>query len=113
MSSPAPGIALPAILIANDLRDGDVVVRAAAGWSRDPREAVIAHDRAAAERLAAEAAAELAANRVVDAYLIDVTLGAAGEPVPNHFRERVKLRGPSIRPDLARVPGQLLAGART
>lgn len=93
---------LPAILIANDLLDGDVVFRTADGWTRDPRRALIAEDETAAERLEAEARAAFARKEVVDAYLVDVTVGPEGVPVPNHFRERFKTRGPSIRPDLGK-----------
>jgi hypothetical protein len=93
---------LPAILLANDLLTGEVVFGSAAGWSRDPRDAVVAHDEAAALVLQAQAARALAANEVVDAYLVEVTLSAAGLPVPTHFRERFKIKGPSIRPDLGK-----------
>jgi hypothetical protein len=94
--------ALPVILLANDLRDGDVVFYAAGGWTRDPAAAEIAVDDSAAARLQAAAAAALAANTVVDAYLVDVTLDAAGWPTPKHFRERFKTLGPSNRRDLGK-----------
>jgi sulfite reductase (NADPH) hemoprotein beta-component len=101
--SSAPGkVRLPAILIANDLLDGDVVVRTLDGWSRDPSQAAVAEDVEAAASLEAQARAALARNEVVDAYLIDVTLRADGVPIPNHFRERFKVNGPSIRPDLGK-----------
>jgi hypothetical protein len=95
-------ILLPAILLANDLLDGEVVFYAGAGWSRDPAEALVARDETAAAALEAEAARALAANEVVDAYLVDVTVRDDGLPVPNHFRERFKVKGPSIRPDLGK-----------
>ena len=95
-------LVLPAILIANDLLTGEVLVRTREGWSPDPREAEIASDDAAAARLQAEAAAAMATQRVVDAYLVDVSLTDAGVPVPNHFRERFKTQGPSHRPDLGK-----------
>lgn len=93
---------LPAILLANDLLDGEVVFRGAQGWTRDPRGALVAETREAAERLEGEGAAATARQEVVDAYLVDVTRDAAGLPVPNHFRERFKVRGPSHRPDLGK-----------
>ena len=93
---------LPAILLANDLLDGDVVFRTATGWSRDPAEARVAIDTAAAEALDVEARAAMARNEVVDAYLVDVAIDAHGVPVPRHFRERFKILGPSIRPDLGK-----------
>jgi hypothetical protein len=92
---------LPVILIANDLADGEVVFRTAGGWSPDHREALIAGNGEAADALEAEGAAEMAANKVVDAYLVDVTLEESG-PVPRHYRERLRTLGPSIRTDLGK-----------
>lgn len=98
----APKIVLPAILLANDLLDGDVVFRTANGWSRDPREALVVEDETTALRLEAEAKAAFERKEVVDAYLVDITRDAQGLPVPNHFRERFKVKGPSHRPDLGK-----------
>lgn len=95
-------ILLPAILLANDLLDGDVVFWTEQGWSIDPAQALVAYDATAAERLQQVAAEALARGAVVDAYLVDVALRDDGLPVPNHFRERFKIAGPSIRPDLGK-----------
>lgn len=108
---------LPAILLANDLLDGDVVFAVAEagdvlGWTRDPSLALIAADDGAALRLEGFAAAELAAQHVVDAYLVDVEL-AAGGAVPRHFRERFKTLGPSNRPDLGKQAGEGIARRRS
>ncbi len=92
---------LPAILIANDLRSGEVVFRARGGWSPDPRDARIAQDEAAADALEAEAHAATARQEVVDAYLIDVDV-KDGAPTPRHFRERFKTLGPSVYPQLGK-----------
>jgi hypothetical protein len=92
---------LPVILIANDLVDGEVVFRTASGWSSEPREALIAGNPEAADALEAEGLAEMRHNKVVDAYLVDVSLGENG-PQPRHFRERLRTLGPSIRPDLGK-----------
>lgn len=106
---------LPAILLANDLLDGDIVFAAdAAGalaWTRDPAEALVAADDAAAERLEAYAAAEYAAQHVVDAYLVDVAI-EGDRPVPRHYRERMKTLGPSNRPDLGKQAGDGIASGR-
>lgn len=108
---------LPAILLANDLLEGDVVFAAAdadgrVAWTRDPALALVAADEPAALALETFAAAELAGNRVVDAYLVDVAL-ESGVPVPRHFRERFKTLGPSNRPDLGKQAGDGIApGAR-
>jgi Protein of unknown function (DUF2849) len=101
-SPPAKRPPLPAILLANDLLDGDVVFRCAHGWTRDPAEALIAEDDATASRLEAEGQAAFEARQVVDVYLVDIALNAAGVPVPKHFRERFKTLGPSHRPDLGK-----------
>ncbi len=102
MSSQTPKIILPAILLANDLLDGDVVFWTGESWSLDPASALVAKDEAGARSLEAAAKRALAENHVVDAYLVDVTIGADGLPTPNHFRERFKIRGPSHRPDLGK-----------
>ncbi|MBK9082474.1 MAG: DUF2849 domain-containing protein [Rhizobiales bacterium] len=93
---------LPAILLANNLLDGEVVFFSGVAWSRDPRRAMVAEDEATRDLLAREAKAAFARNEVVDAEIVDVTRDATGQPVPNHFRERFKIRGPSVRPDLGK-----------
>jgi len=115
MAAAAKRVPLPAILLANDLLDGDVVFATTDGtgalaWTRDPALALVAADDAAAERLEAFAAAELRGNKVVDAYLVDVTV-ESGRPVPRHFRERFKTLGPSNRPDLGKQAGEGIASA--
>ncbi len=114
MSSAPAKTALPAILLANDLIDGDVIFWSGAAWSRDPAEALVAHVPAEAAMLEAAARAAFAANLVVDACLVDVTLREDGLPVPNHFRERFKIKGPSTRPDLGKqaIYAHLSGGAR-
>lgn len=100
---------LPAILLANDLLDGDVVFAATGGgdlvWTRDPSSARVAADDGDALRLEAFAAAQLSENRVVDAYLVDVAI-EDGRPVPRHFREKFKTLGPSNRLDLGKQAGE-------
>lgn len=100
-ASPAP-VKLPAILIANHLLDGDVVFWTGSRWSRDPRDVAIAEDAATVLLFETEARAAFARHEVVDAALIDITRDAAGQAVPNHFRERFKIKGPSNRPDLGK-----------
>lgn len=89
----------PRIVSANDLFVGDVVyLTSSHGWTRRLADAAVARDEAAAEALLA------AANQpgaVVDPYLADVSL-ETGAPVPTHFREVYRTRGPSNRPDLGR-----------
>ncbi len=115
MAAATKRVPLPAILLANDLLDGDVVFAtdgegAALAWTRDPARALVAADDGAADRLEAFAAAELRGNKVVDAYLVDVAI-EGGRPVPRHFRERFKTLGPSNRPDLGKQAGEGIASA--
>jgi hypothetical protein len=104
-----PALKHPQILLASNLADGEVVFLGAAGWERDHRGARVARDKAAAEALESFGKAEVAANRVVDVYLADVEVGADGAPVPLHYREKMRIKGPSVRPDLGK---QAAGGAR-
>jgi sulfite reductase (NADPH) hemoprotein beta-component len=93
---------LPVILVANDLLDGDVIFAAVEGWSRDSREASVAHDDHDVRTLESFAAREFSLSRIVDPYLVDVTLNAEGHPVPRHYREVLRTLGPSNRLDLGK-----------
>ncbi len=93
---------LPVILLANDLLDGEVVFRSDKGWSRDPGEALIAFDDEAAVALEQAGQRAYANNEVVEVALVDVSLTGDGKPVPNHFRERFKVNGPTVRLDLGK-----------
>ena len=93
---------LPAILIANDLRAGDVLFRGAHGWTRDPAAAAIATTAVDAEALEKIGGAAVARNEIVDAYLAEVVVDRDGRPTPKHFRERFRTLGPSVRPDLGK-----------
>jgi hypothetical protein len=99
MMAAAKRAPLPAILLANHLLDGDVVFLTTRGWATDHRDALVAHDDVAADALEAEG--RRSAHLVVDPYLVDVEV-EAGVPTPRHFRERMRLTGPSHRADLAR-----------
>lgn len=92
----------PQILIASDLRAGEVVFLGADGWMRDHRAVQVARDAAAAAALEARGKAEIAANRVVDVYLADVEIGADGVATPLHYREKMRIKGPSVRRDLGK-----------
>jgi len=93
---------LPAIVIANDLLEGDVVFLGASGWVRQHREAQIAHSEAEADALLARAAADSRANLVVEAYLAEVRISDQGTAIPVHYREKMRTLGPTIRPDLGK-----------
>ncbi len=92
----------PQILFASDLARGDVIFLGPDGWERDHLRAKIAYDSDAAAALQAFGKAEIADNRVVDAYLVDVEVNADGAPTPLHYREKARLSGPSVRRDLGK-----------
>ena len=91
---------LPAILSANSLLDGDVVYRAADRWSPHLADALVARDAATAAELEAALAAAERSGDPLGPALIPVALDADGRVVPNHYRERIRALGPTIRPDL-------------
>jgi hypothetical protein len=98
-SPKSKGPQLPVVLSANNLLVGDVVFLSADGWTRDPAKAAVGADPETAAAMEARAAADVKANLVVDAYLVPVTIDAAGMPVARHFRELIRQKGPSIHPD--------------
>lgn len=102
MSAPSKRYALPAMLVANDLLSGEVVFRTKKGWTSNTASALIAYDAAAAQALEVAGQVAAARNEVVEAYLVDVVITADGMPVPTHFRERFRTKGPSNRPDLGK-----------
>jgi sulfite reductase (NADPH) hemoprotein beta-component len=93
---------LPAILIANDFLDGEVVFLGPAGWEQDHRRAQVARTEDEAAALVARAAVGFAANEVVDPYLAEVAVEADGTPRPLHYRELMRTLGPTTRPDLGK-----------
>jgi hypothetical protein len=92
----------PQILLASDLADGEVLFLGASGWERDHAKARVARDKDEASTLEAFGRAEIAANRVVDVYLADVEIDRNGVPTPLHYREKMRIKGPSVRPDLGK-----------
>jgi sulfite reductase (NADPH) hemoprotein beta-component len=95
----------PQILLASDLEQGEVVFLGASGWERDHRRARIARNSEEALALEAFGKAEIGNNHVVDVYLADVEIGADGAPTPLHYRERMRVKGPSVRMDLGKQAG--------
>lgn len=85
---------IPKIVTANDLLEGDVIYFTAEhGWSREHREAVIATSQVEASQLLGTAALQV--DKIVGVYLADVKITEDGLPVPVHFREAFRTRGPS------------------
>ncbi|HUC61338.1 MAG TPA: DUF2849 domain-containing protein [Alphaproteobacteria bacterium] len=87
------------IVIANRLKDGLVVYRGRERWVDRIDEAEIAHDPAGAENLLERAKRAVAANEVVDPYLIEVA-EIEGALRPTRWRERIRSQGPTVRRDL-------------
>lgn len=87
------------IITANHLVVGDVVFLAEDGWTPVVDRAVVADDDAALQPLLARAAEAEEANIVVGAYAVDVRR-EGGRIVPLHYREAMRTRGPTVRPDL-------------
>ena len=92
----------PQILLASNLKDGEVMFLGATGWERDYRLARVAHTAQEAKALEEIGQKDYAANEVVDVYLTDVALTAAGAPAPLHYREKMRINGPSVRLDLGK-----------
>ena len=89
------------ILTANALLSGDVVFYAGApGWVDDLARATRGRTPAEIAALEAVASCAEAQDGVVGPYLIDLD----EEPLaPHRTRERIRLAGPTVRLDLARV----------
>ncbi|KQT65896.1 MULTISPECIES: DUF2849 domain-containing protein [unclassified Aureimonas] len=97
-SPKSKGPQLPVMLAANNLLEGDVVFLTADGWTRDPAEALVAHEAEVAADLEARAGVAVKANEVVDAYLVPVEILPNGLAAARHFRELIRQRGPSVHP---------------
>jgi hypothetical protein len=90
------------ILVANDLRSGDVVFMGPSGWTQDYAGARIVCDPEEDAALDGLARSEMAKNIVVDAYLVEIERDELGRPEPVHYREKMRIKGPSIRLDLGK-----------
>ncbi|QQA41205.1 DUF2849 domain-containing protein [Pelagovum pacificum] len=83
----------PKVVTANSLIEGDAVwLTADDRWSPDMAEAQLIEDEELAQERLAHATAQ--PDQVVGAYLADAVAGDNG-PVPTHFREAFRTRGPS------------------
>ncbi|WP_424933353.1 DUF2849 domain-containing protein [Amaricoccus macauensis] len=92
---------VPQIATGNDLFEGDVVYfTVQGGWTRVLAEAAVARTKDEAASLLERA--EEFPNQVVGAYLTNVALDDADRPVPVHFREEFRLKGPSNYPEHGR-----------
>lgn len=89
----APSPETPAVLTANDLRDGRCVWMGDGDWTTDPRAATLYQDAGLAQLALLDAEAQ--AHRVVGPYLAEAKRDAQGRPAPAHFREAFRQAGPS------------------
>ncbi len=81
------------VITANDLSGGQVIYRTdAGGWTDHLAQAALWDDEAEAQLQLIEASGE---RRAVGTYLAEMRRGTSG-PVPAHFREAFRARGPSI-----------------
>jgi hypothetical protein len=92
------------IITANQLIAGDVVFLTEDGWSALVDRACVAEDDVALAALEARAAAAEAANVVVAPYAIEVRRDGS-RILPLHYREVMRTRGPTVRPDLGHQAG--------
>lgn len=84
----------PKVVTANDLLEGDVIYfNANNKWVRALSDAAILTELEEANALLAIAAKDI--DSIVGAYLADVKIDNAGKPVPAHFREEFRTKGPS------------------
>ncbi|GIL00437.1 MAG: hypothetical protein BroJett030_03360 [Alphaproteobacteria bacterium] len=84
------------LITANRLFDGAVVFLAAEGWVADIARAAVLNAADAIEAGLAAATRAVADRHVVDVNVIEVTLDAAGLPVPVRLRERIRAFGPTV-----------------
>lgn len=101
----AKGPSLPAIVVANDILSGDVVFLGERAWEPSNAKAMIARKQDEADQLLARAQADFKANRIVDAYLVEVRVLENGTPEPIHYREKMRTKGPTTRIDLGKQAG--------
>lgn len=84
---------LPLVLTGNDLLGGHVVWFDGKGWTTVLAEATVAQDDEAADEL--QAVLDSWLGRIVEPYFATVAL-AGGRPLPTHYREKIRLVGPTF-----------------
>ena len=90
------------VMTANRLRDGEVVFLTRAGvWSEKIDDAVLALEPQAKAALETRALDDVKKTLVTGQYFFD-SERINGRIRANHFRERVRTLGPSVRPDLGK-----------
>src|SRR3546814_14622187 len=94
------------LLTGNDLKTGAVIWWTGRDWSVHVEDA-----GDAGEHGEAILAAEEGARRVNGGYMIDA-VGTTQGPRPGHIQDRIRPRGPTVRPDLTINPPTPPAGDR-
>jgi hypothetical protein len=94
------------ILTGNDLKTGAVIWWDGQGWSLHVEDSADVGDRG--EQILA---VEDAACRVNGGYVIDAEREPAGKVRPAHIKDRIRARGPTVRPDLTLKPADPDAGS--
>jgi hypothetical protein len=93
---------MPQILTANRLVLGEVVYWSEAkGWVPRLVDASTLADEAAAKAAQERGAESVRQREVVNPYLLEIRMDG-GDMVPVKEREKIRARGPSVRPDLGK-----------
>ena len=87
---------------ASRLTRGDVVYQHADGsWAESFDDAAVYHTKLEADAALARAGKDVEARLVVAAYLFEVA-EEDGNAVPASVREKIRAKGPTVRPDLGK-----------
>jgi hypothetical protein len=90
------------ILTANDLHSGGVIYAADNGnWSQFITQAVLSDEGVSEEKLISIGKLAVSTQKAVEPFLIDIEI-ENGIPVPVHFREQLRVNGPSVRSDFSK-----------
>lgn len=88
---------IPKIITANDLINGDVIYFTKSNdWSLKHDEAMPCLNQNEADEILAKA--QLHQSKIVGAYLADIGFDKNQKPIPLHFREKFRAKGPSNYP---------------
>ena len=93
--------ALPQMLTANRLKDGDVLYWKAGAWVEALKDGETFHEQAPADAALAAALEYVDRNAIVNPYLFDVRI-QGGTIHPLKEREIIRAAGPSVRADLGK-----------
>jgi hypothetical protein len=90
---------MPQVVSANRLTDGIVVFLGEGGsWVESLQQASVLVDQATVDAALAKAAADVAANRIIEVAAFDV-LQSDGKLHAAHIRDAIRAAGPTVRLD--------------